>query len=86
MMLMFLNGFVYSACYPACAGLVLTWIDEKNRGRLATIWAGSLNFGGVAFFQMSYFNTATLGLDWRINYYCTAVIFLMLGITYYIYI
>lgn len=82
MALMFLNGMTYSCCYPACAGLVLNWIDEHNRGRLATIWAGSLNFGGVAFFQMSYYTTSTLGLNWRWNYYITSIIFLILGIFY----
>lgn len=45
-----LNGIVYSGIYPAGNGIILNWIDEKYRGRVLTIWIGSLNVGGIIFF------------------------------------
>jgi len=47
-------GILYSAIYPAANGLLLNWIDEEYRGRISTIWAGSLNIGGIFFYQLSY--------------------------------
>ena len=46
----FLNGFIYAACFPVCCGCCLEWIDEENRGKILTLWVGSLNVGGIAFY------------------------------------
>lgn len=80
-LLYFMLGILYSAIYPAANGLLLNWIDEEYRGRISTIWAGSLNIGGIFFYQLSY-QLQTLKIDWRYNYYlCTTSMIVLAIIT-----